>query len=120
MAVPVGETFEEPLLVPSRIVLGSMYNPFHTEFYMELKIILPQTKNGFTWNQKEFSYSMWTAEGTQNNYTWNQKVFYLEPKKVLLTGQLKNPLGILFSKSVYKYSRISHIWVISQLPLLID
>ena len=38
------------LLVPARTLLGSMYNPFCRGFYMELKMVLPGTKKGSTWN----------------------------------------------------------------------
>jgi hypothetical protein len=37
--------------------------------------------------------------GTQKSSTRNQTGFYLEPKRVLLWGQLKNPFGSLFWKS---------------------
>ena len=52
-AVPIGEPFEEPLLVPGRTLLdpsrtnlGSMYDPQWKGFYMEPKMVLPGTKKG--------------------------------------------------------------------------
>ena len=62
-ALPIEKLFEEPLLVPGRNFLvpgrtfvGSMWNPFHRGFYLEHKRVLPGTKKGSNWNQKELSF----------------------------------------------------------------
>ena len=50
-----------------------------------------EVENPFGFHVEPFS-----TEGS----TWNPKGFYLEPKRVILCGQSKNPFGTLFPKRV--------------------
>ena len=47
LAVPIGKPFKEPCLILDRTGLSSMWNPLHRWFYMEPKIVLPETKKGY-------------------------------------------------------------------------
>ena len=75
-AVPIGEPFEEPILVPDTTRLRFMYHPFHRGFYMEPQRVLPG----------------------------NQKGLYLEPKRVRLGDShrtLLEPLYIAYREHTF-------------------